>query len=475
MAENHQVKVNNHRHQMSDELLKMLQNFPNGPQRKEISLDVQTSTETKQIILPKGLNKLDAARELERQYENEEQIINQHAEFPGWNYEDVLVAIKKVTEKEFGWMNAQSKEHFFGVSRPHEIDIVVDIANGRNITEKAFYGTFKISVWEDADASINIGKTGEVSIVLQAKRKYSKDITEYFELIRQHLQTASIYRGRNIVVTKGQHGMKFTIIENKVSEKIVLNESEEVIVDELILSALGEKGKRIYLFTGKYGTGKTETAMRVGKVAVEKHGMSFFYIKDASLFEEVLKLSKNYQPALLFLEDIDEIASGNEHDSRMNSILNTLDGLETKGNDVQVIFTTNHANKINPALRRPGRIDLVVKFDNMTKEAKMKLMKMYFAGLPGEEKIDYEKVIDKMPDAQGAVIAEICKRVVKLQSARGGLTDKLIMSCAASMKFQIELMEEPVQTKTKEQQFCELFAQIANSSYYEDEDYEDED
>lgn len=460
-----------HTFETSLEQLRMLTDGLKGviTPRKEISLDVQTSGETKQIILPKGVNKLEAARELERQYENEEQIVNQHADFPGWNYEDVLVAIKKVTEKEFGWMNAQARETFFGISRPHEIDIVVDIKDGRNITEKAFYGEFKITIWEEASANIHI-QGGVCNISLQAKRKYSKEITDYFELIRQHLRTASIYRGRNIVVTKGQQGMKFTLIENNVSDKIVLNEEAGITVNELILPELGQKGERVYLFNGKYGTGKTETAMAVGKVAVEKHGMSFFYIKDASLFEEVLKLSKNYQPALLFLEDIDEIASGADRDSRMNSILNTLDGLETKGNDVQVIFTTNHANKINPALRRPGRIDLVVKFDNMERAAKIKLMKMYFDGLKGSEKLNYEEIVSHLPEAQGAVIAEICKRVVKLQSNRGGITDKLIISCAASMKYQIELMEEPVETVSKEKQFCDLFKSILTSDDDDDDD-----
>jgi len=276
------------------------------PNMKEIKTEVETSEETKTIILPKGMDKLKASKELEKQYKNEEQLIDILADFTGWNYKDVLVAIKRVTESVFGWMNAQNDFSFFGKGRPKEIDVIVDVNNGKSIVEKAFYGVFQVSYFDDANGDIFVRK-GTVHMKLEAKRKFSKEISDYYAAIRQHLETNSIYRGKNIVVTSkeemGDKQIAFDIIENKPSDKIVLNEKEELVLDQFVIDSLSDPGKRTYLFTGAYGTGKTESAMRVGKAAVDR-GMSFFYVKDAAIFDEVLNLSKQYSPCLLFLEDL---------------------------------------------------------------------------------------------------------------------------------------------------------------------------
>jgi hypothetical protein len=467
--------------------------------KKEISHVVAESENTNTIILPKGMSKLVASDELRKQYEAEEQVTEQRTEFAGWNWQDVLVAVKKVTSEQFGWMNAQNTG-WFGTVPPTEIDIVVDVKNGKNYTERAFWGKFKISYWDNAPCMIQADEQGVISISVHAKGKFRQKVTTYFNLIREHLSKNSIYRGRNISVTKdAMKRLVFTIIENKPSSKIVLNKEEELVVSDFVIDSLKEPGKRTYLFTGSYGTGKTETAMRVGFEAVEQHGMSFFYIKDASLFPEVLTVSKNYQPCLIFMEDVDEIGGGVERDTKMNNILNILDGVETKGNSLNVIFTTNHAKRINQALRRPGRIDLVVKFDNPTIETKAKIMEVYFNDLEGYTTMagEYGKTFVDVPvvengvvkvengktvtiqkevegylglieiatkmdnDVAGAVVAEICKRAVKLANKKGGISPEIVLSAAASIKYQTELMAEPVEELPKAKQFVNLFGQAA--------------
>jgi SpoVK/Ycf46/Vps4 family AAA+-type ATPase len=283
------------------------------------------------------------------------------------------------------------------------------------------------------------------------------------------------------VVTDGGDGkLNFKIIENKPSDKIILNEDTEMVIDEFVLASLSETGKRTYLLTGGYGNGKTESVMRIGRVAVEEHKMSFFYVKDSSLFEAMLNLSKNYQPAIIFLEDIDEIASGSNRDSRMNSILNILDGVETKGNNLTVVFTTNHPEKINKALRRPGRIDLMIKFENPTYDTTGKILKAYFIGMSGEESLDYDKCVkaisdiktinagdktDKTVGVPGAVIAEICKRAVKLAAKKGGeISDRVVISSVSSIKYQVELMAGDVEETPKEKKLWDMvFGQISEA------------
>jgi AAA+ superfamily predicted ATPase len=438
------------------------------PNVKEIDSEVEFSEETKKILVPKGMDKLKAASELEKMHYDEEQLINIDADFDGWNWKDVLVAIKLVTEEAFGWMNAQNVYSFFGIQRPTEIDVVVDVQNGKHQIQKAFYGKFRISYWEDADSYISV-QNGTVKMNIEAKRKYSEEISKYYNLIREHLETQSIFRGKSIMVTKkdvlGSKQLDFEIIENKGSNDIILNRKEEVTVDQFIIGSLDDSGKRCYLFTGKYGTGKTETAMRVGREAVAR-GMAFFYVKDATIFDELLHQSKKYQPCLIFLEDIDEITAGAQRDADMNKILNTLDGVQTKGNNLTTIFTTNHPERINSALRRPGRIDIVVNFAHPEKDTVAKIYERLLAGMRGAEKLDYAMLAEQTPDVAGAVIAEIATRVKKL-AKKQPLSDELVLACIASMEYQIQLMQDKVAVEDERITLVKLLHQFVGGATWQ--------
>lgn len=429
---------------------------------------VEEGEDAYKIIIPKTMSKLEAAEELTNQYKNEETKFDFDSSFEGWNWKDVLVAIRRVTEREFGWMNG--KRDFFGGS-PTEIDVVVDVKNGKHISEKAFYGNFEITGWENAKASVGV-RFGQASISVNAKKKFEKPVTAFFNMIREQLETSSIYRGRNIVVTKKGEHMDFEIIETKISDKIILNDKTKAVIDTFVLGSLNEPGKRCYLFAGGYGNGKTEVAMQVGYKAKEEFGQSFFYVKDASLFDELLNLSKKYQPCVIFLEDVDEIAAGEQRDAEMNKILNTLDGVQTKGNNLTVIFTTNHPEKINMALRRPGRIDLMLKFENPEPTTVAKILELYLKGIKGASSLNYAELASQMPKSPGAVIAEIAKRAQKLGRDKGSITDEQVLACIASMEYQISLMEGNVDVVNEYEQFVKLYAKMMGKHIFDENDAE---
>ena len=410
--------------------------------------ETEYSPKAKKIIIPSSMNKLQAANELERQWNDEENIIEVDREFEGWNWKDVLVAVKKAAERHFGWVQGKTIHTFFGKQRPQEIEVVVDIKNSKKITETCFYGTFQASVWENADV-----KVGPGYITAEVKKRYANDVREFFDLVQRILDEESIYRGKSITVTQkqnpwGEVSLDFEVFELKVSDKIVLNEDIESVVSNFVIDDLGDEGKRCFLFSGGYGNAKTETAMRIGKAGINKN-MAYFYCKDAGVFHMLLKQAVNYQPCIVFLEDVDEIGAGEKRDADMNRILNTLDGVQTKGNNLTVIFTTNHETRINPALRRPGRIDLVVKFDNPDKTSVAKIYECYLSPLKGAEKLDYAVLAERTPDCSGAVVAEIAKRAVKLCKKRNTVNDDLVKAAVDSMKHHLALMSDKVEeTKT---------------------------
>ena len=69
---------------------------------------------------------------------------------------------------------------------------------------------------------------------------------------------------------------------------------------------------------------------------------------------------------MLFIDELDALcpkrgSSGNEQENRIVAqLLTLLDGVESRGQLV-VIGATNRPNAIDPALRRPGRLDREVR------------------------------------------------------------------------------------------------------------------
>ena len=430
-----------------------------NPDKKEISTTTVEDSSIQTILIPEGMSKLEASKELKKQYDEEETKINMILELKEWEARDGLHSIMIALERTFGWINAQPS--FF--SSPAELQIVTDITNGKTTTKDAFIGDFKAASWDNADGKVGMQTRNGVELfaylVFDAKKKHKERVKKLFSLIRDILLKESIYKGKSILV--GPKG--FSFIENKPSSFIILNPDEERIVSNLVINPLAKKGKRTILFTGKYGTGKTETAMRVGREATNL-GITFFYLKDTSSFADTLEKAKQYSPSLIFMEDIDEIGAGEERDTKMNDLLNTLDGVQTKGSNLTVIFTTNHENRINKALRRPGRIDLIVKFKEAEPATIEKIYERFFVPIPGGATLDYNLLVSSTPVIQGAVIAEIAKRSIDMaeNSKDGELTNEIVLTAIDSMNHQIAFMAaDPENTETTAERFAKSFVELA--------------
>jgi len=417
--------------------------------KKEVTAKVVVGDDER-IIIPRSMTKLEASIQLKKQHEEEETLIDLIHEFNTWNYKDSLVALMKTMKDVFGWVPGVPTYSFFGVSNPKEINVEVGFdSKGRSIYEPCFLGEFRISQWENAKGTAYINNSGDTAIVVTAKKKYAERVRKFFTSIQTTLTKDSIYKGKSIMVNTGINPhtgssiLDFNFIQNKVSDKIVLNVDEERVVKNLVIAPLGKEGKRCILLTGDYGTGKTETAMRIGKEGTDK-GMTFFYCKESTLFPQLLNKAKLYTPTIIFLEDIDEIGSGEERTARMNNILNTLDGIQSKGSNLTVIFTTNHVNRINKALRRPGRIDQIIEFKPCLLDTRAEIYRRLFRDVSGNETIDYQAIAEKSPEVQGAIIAEIGKRAIDISelSMDGRISDEAVYTAITSMADHIKFMEE---------------------------------
>lgn len=400
----------------------------------------QFSELTDTIIIPKRMTKLEAAKELELQHAEEEKVVEKIKVFEGWAYNDALVAIMRVSKVTFGWINAQKKKDFFGNDiLPNEIKIQTDV----EAWEDCFMGEFKVASWDGAKATV--GMTGPkhhpvAYIAVAAKKKFGDRINDFFNAVESELKANSIYKGKCLMWTLDKG---FTFIENRGTDDIVLNENEQLVLDNFIIKPIlsGKREKRGILFAGPYGTGKTETALKIGRVA-NKVGQTFIYCKDRNL-SAVLEIAKHYQPSIVFVEDIDEMASGDRSEA-INDLLNTIDGIQTKGQPLTLIMTTNHKEKINQAFRRPGRIDVVLNFDLPSKATMAIMYKKFLKEAKG---IDYAAMAKKTPHVQGAVVKEIANRALLSVGEGEQLENKHIEMSIELTRMQIDFMAEPAIVK----------------------------
>jgi len=139
------------------------------------------------------------------------------------------------------------------------------------------------------------------------------------------------------------------------------------------------------LLYGLTGTGKTLLAKAVANEA----NANFISIKGPEIFSkfvgeseesirEVFKKARQVAPCILFIDEIDSIATrrGNRGDSGVgdrvvNQLLTELDGIESL-EGVTVIAATNRPDLIDPAILRPGRIDRNIEVEVPGLEARKK-------------------------------------------------------------------------------------------------------
>jgi len=162
-------------------------------------------------------------------------------------------------------------------------------------------------------------------------------------------------------------------------DSIYLNENEVNIIEQDIdkfidseetYEKFGIPYKRNYLFYGIPGTGKTSLLFSLAS----KYNMSLAIVNfgpviDDSLFMNIVhSMPEN---SLFILEDIDGLfidrsqGSSNKSMVSFSGILNTLDGVGRK-NKLITFMTTNHTDRLDPALLRPGRVDYKIEFTYAT-------------------------------------------------------------------------------------------------------------
>lgn len=152
--------------------------------------------------------------------------------------------------------------------------------------------------------------------------------------------------------------------------------------------------RRGYLFHGPPGTGKSSLiAALAGVLGFDLYVMNLAStgLDDDDLVRLLLNIPKG---GALLLEDVDAVLDGrdvkggegqNPSVVTFSGLLNALDGVASKPG-LMVFMTTNHIEKLDPALIRPGRVDMQIEFPAATPELVGQFFQ-HFYGKAADEKL----------------------------------------------------------------------------------------
>ncbi len=413
------------------QVLQLLKRLIPSPDEKYDPTIVRTGDK---VILPEGASLPDVISALQRQHRNEEQIANISVTLPvpPWDGAMALVAAVSATLGPVT-VGCTCGNPECGVRK-------IDVMTGVNESIQVPWGMMSLPGMEGAHASMDTTEDdGRLifQVNIQCKRKYEERIRRLLDSVREHALQHSLHKGKAFSIefydddgdTIAMPKPKFfdlgtqTPIFNDDLQKAIDRNIFVPIRHTLEMARMGESLKKGVLAAGIFGVGKTLLANQVARVATE-NGWTFIYVMQSDELAEALQFARLYEPAVVFCEDVDRIA-GEDRDEDVNELMNVLDGIDGKTSRVITILTTNDPEKINPGMRRPGRIDVVL--DIKAPNAKtVEIMVRNFAADALDPNADLTEVGTKLDGKIPACIREAVRRARLEALRRTGSADAKI-------------------------------------------------
>jgi hypothetical protein len=176
-----------------------------------------------------------------------------------------------------------------------------------------------------------------------------------------------------------------TVIIPKETKDLIFGKLDEFFESKSLYTRTGIPYRKGVLLYGKPGTGKSTLV----KTFCAKYELTSIYNIDLSKDAVMDNISKIPNKSLILMEDVDryfkpvrnnkdssEIVSW-EPSFNMNKMLNVLDGLASPENCL-IVMTANDVSVIPKVMLRPGRVDLIAKFDYCTRQQIYDYTKLFY-------------------------------------------------------------------------------------------------
>jgi transitional endoplasmic reticulum ATPase len=169
------------------------------------------------------------------------------------------------------------------------------------------------------------------------------------------------------------------------------------------------------LLSGPPGSGKTLLA----RALAHQCEASFISVKGPELLSkwvgetekgirEVFRRAKQAAPCIIFFDEIDGLAprrggmgDGHVGDRLLTQMLTEMDGIEGRAG-VIVVAATNRSELIDPALLRPGRIDMIVELRYPNEAERLAILAVHTRGRPLADDVSLEELARMTEGRSGA-------------------------------------------------------------------------
>ncbi len=425
----------------------------------EVNVAQVNRYEGHRIMIPQVMDLRQAGEAMVRAAEEEERSFDFHATVQTAPFDGAL-AFHRALEEQYGVVMQRA---VFG--ERHVIDVPIDAHGGTAAVPWGAFnvpgipGTYQTSYSRDDDGRVIFQATANIP------GKYKDAFDEIMALTRENVRTRSIYRGKALDlrltgdgIRSGTAKIKFFDTSRAIRPIYSADLADAFEYDVIpyvtntsVIQRLVGKAKLGVLFAGPYGVGKTMAVLYLALLC-EQQGRTFIqgHVQD---FEAVLDFAAMYSPSLVSFEDVDSAVGGDERTYGLNAILNKLDGVDTKSNDILFVATTNHPERLNKAMLRPGRIDVIMNIEAPDAGASIDIAKHYARGMVKADE-DFTEAGRVLAGQIPAVIEQAVNRALvrgELMNGNPELTGVTLLAAARAVQRERSHFEHrPEPTKMEE-------------------------
>lgn len=451
------------------QMMVVVQQAPTEPAIDWTKIDTQIEFEGKKIKLPADPGQMDYDVAIDtiariRDQENQEFDVKELVAGAPW---DTLVAVYQAMQQIYGVVLAQSMMTFFGPIKPD----FITVHTGHRPEDRVQVPMGQMSL-PGVEEPVHVVMRAEGTYVIgTVKLRDRALLVNIANLANDIIKARSVYKGKAIRLNVDEGGNlelgtqpEFLDLTKVKESDIIHTDETEALIRTNVFAPLKHTDacrknriplKRGILLEGKYGTGKSLTARVTAKIATD-NGWTFIMLNRSQGLKSAIEFARNYQPCVIFAEDIDRAADREDED--VNDLVNLLDGMISKTMEMMVVLTTNFIDKIDRSLLRPGRFDAVISIDAPDAKTAERIIMSYSAGLLAEGE-NLSEVGQATAGMIPASIREVVERakLAMLTEGRDFLTAHDLKVSAIGMRRHMALLDPKVEVVTPEQAFGDAF------------------